>query len=122
MNCDVTRWPISWPGSMRVLGSVALALWGAVSTHVVQSSSDREDIEQLVDEPHLVLDVWLTGEAMAPADHPHDLESLDGSGSGLHRLKTSGGSNDLLESTVVCRERQTTCFTITEMEPSQMSV
>ena len=82
-------------------GSVALTLLGAVSAHVVQSSSDREDVEQLVDETHFVLHVRLTGEAMAPANHARHFEALDGSGRRLHSLKAPCRANDALESTLI---------------------
>ena len=50
----------------------------------------------------LVLDKWFTYEAMASSDHGHDFESLDRSGSRLHRLKATGRPNDSLECAVVC--------------------
>ena len=65
------------------------------------SSGDSEDIEQLVDEAHLVLHVRLAHEAMTAADHPHHLKAFDRSRRRLHCLKASRGANDSLQCTVV---------------------
>lgn len=56
--------------------SVALTLSCAVRFYEIGSSGDQENIEQLIDETHLVLDVRLACEAMASADHPHDSKPL----------------------------------------------
>ena len=53
--------------------SVALALFVAFGYHVVRSSSDREDVEQLVDETHFALHVRLARDAMASADLASEL-------------------------------------------------
>jgi hypothetical protein len=45
-------------------GTVALTSWGAVSLEPRRSSGDVEDVEEFVDEAHLVGDVRFTGEAM----------------------------------------------------------
>ena len=68
----------------------------------VYSSGDLEDVEQLVDETHLVLHVRLAREAMASADHPHHLEALDRSGRRLHCLKAAGRPDHSFEGAVVC--------------------
>jgi len=66
--------------------SVALALFVAFGYHVVRSSSDREDVEQLVDETHFALHVRLARDAMASADHPHHLKALDRRGCSFYCL------------------------------------
>ena len=83
------------------IGSVALTCWAAGHLRNVPSSCDREDLEELVDKAHLVPDVRLASKAMSSTDHPHHLETLDGSGCCSHRLKASGRSNDLLECAMV---------------------
>jgi hypothetical protein len=86
---------------LSLSGTVALTLVVAVWLLRSGSSSDRENIEQLVDETDLVLHVRLAREAMTSADHAHDFETLDRSGRRLHGLKASRGSNDSFESAVV---------------------
>ena len=83
------------------VGSVALTCWAAGHLRDVPSSCDREDLEELVDKAHFVPDVLIASEAMSSTDHPHPLETLDGSGCCSHRLKSSGRSNDLLECAMV---------------------
>ena len=82
-------------------GSVALALFVTFGYHVVRSSSDRKDVEQLVDETYFVLHVRLARDAMASADHPHHLKALDPSGCSLYCLKTSSRPYDLFECAVI---------------------
>ena len=73
--------------------SVALTLSCAVRFYEIGSSGDQENIEQLIDETHLVLGVRFTCEAMASTDYPHGLEALDGSRRHLHRLKAPNPSH-----------------------------
>ncbi|RZU30378.1 hypothetical protein BDD14_6135 [Edaphobacter modestus] len=60
------------------------------------------NIEQLVDELNFAGDFRLAEEAMATADHTHNLKSLDGGRRCSHRLKTAGGTDHPLETAVVC--------------------
>jgi len=90
------------PSPIAKKGFVALTLLVAFGYHVVRSSSDREDVEQLVDETDFVLHVRLARDAMASADHPHHLKALDRSGCSLHCLKTSGRPYELFECAVIC--------------------
>ena len=76
--------------------------WLQFGYHVVPSSSDRDDVEQLGNEMDLVLHVRLARKAMASADHPHHLKAPDKSGRGLHCLKSAGRPSDLFKCAVIC--------------------
>lgn len=71
-------------------GCVVSTLLSAVHSCAVRSSCDYEDVEQFIDETHLVLDARLASEAMAASDHSHHFKALDRSGCRLHGLKASG--------------------------------
>ena len=57
--------------------------------------------EQRVDEAHFVLHASLTGEAVSSPDHAHDFEALNGRRRRFHRLKASGGLDDLLQRAMI---------------------
>ena len=59
------------------------------------------DAKQEVDEAYFVLCSAFAGEAVTTSDHAHDLEALNGCRGRLPRLEPSGGTDYLLESSVV---------------------
>ena len=86
-------------------GSVTATLSCALDSHGVGSSSDRKDVEQLIDEAHLVIHLRLAGEARTSTDPPHHLEVPVRSRSRLHHLQAVCGLNDSFESIVGCFDK-----------------
>ena len=59
------------------------------------------EIEEFVDESHFACDPVFDQDAMAAADHAHDLEALDRGVSGLHRLEAPCGTDQPFERTMI---------------------
>ena len=80
-------------------GTVALTDLGRILAFMgIQSGGD---VEELVDETDFACGPGFTQDAMAAADHAHDLEALDRGVGRLHRLKASSGPDHLFEGAVI---------------------
>jgi hypothetical protein len=80
-------------------GTVAVTWKGHTEPGRLECSGGKA--EELVDETDFACHVRMAQDAVAAADHAHDLETPDGDGGGFHRLEAACRADDTLERAMI---------------------